>query len=273
MSTIKAEVQKLVADRFFDFTFVSQDSSSYLFDAGLKDGLISLIDMVEKIEGVKSARILYLYPSSTTTKLIEKIGSSKVFHSYFDMPLQHISKDLLKIMKRGKGVDKIKELLSCMRKYKDSFIRSTFIVGHPTETEEQFEQLCQFVDSFGFDRVNIFSYSDEEGTDAYNMSEKIPQHIIDKRANKLGDIVQKQTTNNLKNLINKTIKVVVDAPSSEHEYLLSSRALSWAPDIDGEILINDHELDDKIEFGKIYRANITSLIGNQLVGKIIKDTK
>jgi ribosomal protein S12 methylthiotransferase RimO len=273
LQTIKAEVQNLVASGYFDFTFVSQDSSSYLFDKGIKDGLCRLIDTIELIAGVKSARILYLYPSSTTTKLIDKIGNSKVFFSYFDMPLQHISKSMLKLMKRGKGAKKIKELLNRMRIYKDSFIRSTFIVGHPNETDKQFDKLCRFVKKFNFDRVNIFSYSDEEGTYAYDMKGKLKEKIINKRADKLGKIVQKQTKKHMKKLLNTTIDVVVDGKSSEHEYLLSARALSWAPNIDGEILINDHELDTDIQIGKIYKATITSQAGVYLMAKVLHSDK
>ncbi|RLA74973.1 MAG: 30S ribosomal protein S12 methylthiotransferase RimO [Epsilonproteobacteria bacterium] len=270
LNTIKAEVENLVNDGYFDFTFISQDSSSYLFDIGLKDGLIKLIDVVEKISGVRQARILYLYPSTTTTKLIDKIGSSKAFFSYFDMPLQHISQEILMKMKRGKGSTKIKELLKHMRKYKDSFIRSTFIVGYPGETKEQFKQLKNFVDEFNFDRVNIFSYSDEEGTNAYNSGDKIKQKTIDKRAKVLGKVVSKQTKKHLKNMIGKVFDVVVDSTSSEHEYLLSAKLTLWAPQIDGEILINENHLDEDISIGKIYKAKITNIAGNHLLGTIIK---
>ena len=141
---------------FYDFSFISQDSSSFLRDAGEKEGLIKLIDAVEQIEGVKSARILYLYPTTTSNALIERIISSPLFHNYFDMPIQHISDSMLKRMKRGAGRERIIEQLELMRKAPNSFIRTSFIVGHPGESEAEFQELLDFTKSFDFDRVNIF---------------------------------------------------------------------------------------------------------------------
>ncbi len=267
-STVK-EVEHLVGMGFYDFSFVSQDSSSYMRDFGVNDGLEQLIDEIEKIDGVKSARILYLYPSTTTLALINKIANSKLFHSYFDMPLQHINSNVLKIMKRGKGEEKLRELMDAMKEVPDSFIRSTFIVGHPGETQENFEELCDYVKEFEFDRVNVFSYSDEEGTSAYDTENKVDQETIDKRAEILGDIISSTTNKSLEAEIGKIFDVVVDGESDEHEYLLSARKLLWAPDIDGEIYINDNELDEQIKFGKIYKAKITELVGDKLMGTII----
>lgn len=269
LESIKKELENMVANGFYDFSFVSQDSSSYLRDHGIHDGLEQLIDMVEEIEGVKSARILYLYPSTTTLKLIDKIATSKTFHSYYDMPLQHISSNMLKIMKRGKGSEKLKELMNAMRDVKDGFVRSTFIVGHPGESEEDFQELCDFVEEFGFDRANVFSYSDEEDTPAYDMTNKIAQEVIDQRAEILGDIIAKTTQKSLANDIGKVFDVVVQGESDEHEFLLSSRKLLWERDIDGEIYINDNELESEIEFGKMYKAKITEIAGDKLLATII----
>ena len=110
LENIVNEVKNLVKKGYYDFSFLSQDSSSYMRDQGVSDGLINLIDEIEKIEGVKSARILYLYPSTTSKELISRIIASPIFHNYFDMPIQHISENMLTIMKRGSGAKKIKEL-------------------------------------------------------------------------------------------------------------------------------------------------------------------
>lgn len=270
LESIVKEVNALVKNGFYDFSFVSQDSSSFLRDHGINNGLEQLIDAVEKIDGVKSARILYLYPSTTTTELIKKIGDSKIFHSYFDMPLQHITQNMLKVMKRGKGSEKVKELMDEMKKIPDAFIRSTFIVGHPGESEEDFNELCEYVKEYKFDRANVFSYSDEEGTSAYERADKIEQEIIDKRAEILGEIIAQTTLESLNSELGKSFEVVVDGESDEHEYLLSARKLFWAPDIDGEIYINDKEIAEDIEFGKIYTVKITEIAGDKLLGTIIK---
>jgi ribosomal protein S12 methylthiotransferase RimO len=270
LGSIEAEVKNLVSQGYYDFSFVSQDSSSYLRDFNINDGLEQLITRVEKIDGVKSARILYLYPSTTTNSLIEKIANSKTFHTYFDMPLQHISSSVLKIMKRGKGAEQLKELMQHMKEMPNNFVRSTFIVGHPGETQEDFEELCEYLKEYKFDRVNVFSYSDEDGTTAFELENKIPQELIDKRAEILGDIITQTTLEKLEDEVGKEFEVVVDGESDEHEYLLSARKLSWAPEVDGEIYINDKEIVGEIEFGKIYIARITDLSGDKLLATIVK---
>ncbi len=270
LGSIESEVKNLVSQGYYDFSFVSQDSSSYLRDFNINDGLEQLISKVEQIEGVKSARILYLYPSTTTNSLIEKIANSKTFHTYYDMPLQHISSSVLKIMKRGKGSEQLKELMQHMKDMPDNFVRSTFIVGHPGETQEDFEELCNYLKEYKFDRVNVFSYSDEDGTTAYDLKDKVAQEVIDQRAEVLGDIITQTTQEKLESQIGEEFEVVVDGESSEHEYLLSARKLSWAPEVDGEIYINDKEITQEIKFGKIYTARMTELSGDKLLATIIK---
>jgi len=270
LGSIEAEVKNLVSQGYYDFSFVSQDSSSYLRDFNINDGLEKLIEKVEHIEGVRSARVLYLYPSTTTNALIEKISNSKTFHTYYDMPLQHISQNVLKIMKRGKGSEQLKELMHHMKEMPNNFVRSTFIVGHPGETQEDFEELCNYVKEYKFDRVNVFSYSDEDGTTAYTLEDKVPQEVIDKRAEILGDIITQTTIEKLQEEVGKEFEIVVDGESSEHEYLLSARKLSWAPEVDGEIYVNDKEIEEEIQFGKVYTARMTELSGDKLLATIIK---
>ena len=270
LASLVKEVKALVKKGYFDFTFVSQDSSSYLRDHGIKNGLELLIDEIEKVQGVKSARILYLYPSTTTKELIHKIGYSKIFHSYFDMPLQHISQNMLKIMKRGKGSEKLKELMDEMKKMPNAFVRTTFIVGHPGEEQADFDELCEYLKEYKFDRANVFSYSDEEGTTAYDRDDKIEQELIDERAEILGEIISETTMDSLEKELGQTYEVIVDKESDEHEYLLSARKLIWSPDIDGEIYINDKEIETEIEFGKIYTVQITEIAGDKLLGTIKK---
>ena len=272
LESLVKEVKSLVTRGYVDFSFVSQDSSSFLRDQDIKNGLELLIEEVEKIEGIKTARILYLYPSTTTLKLIDKIADSKVFVNYFDMPLQHITPSMLKIMKRGKGVEKLNELMNHMRTKPNSFVRTTFIAGHPGETIEDHEALCKYIEEFKFDRANVFSYSTEEGTTAALSKELIEQEIIDERAEVIGEIIAQTTQESLENEVGKTFEVYVDGESEEHEYLLSARKTLWAPDIDGEIYINDNELADgeQIKFGQIYTVKITELAGDKLLATVIK---
>jgi len=270
LASLIKEVKNLIKNGYNDFTFVSQDSSSFLRDLGIKNGLEQLISAVDEISEVSSARILYLYPSTTNLDLIKAIEDSKNFVNYFDMPLQHISSSLLKLMKRGKGVEHLRALMQGMRQTKDSFVRTTFIVGHPGETQADFEELCQYVETFGFDRANVFSYSDEDGTKAYTSDNKVEQETIDARAEVLGEIISRKTQESLEKEVGQTFDVYVDGESDEHEYLLSARKTLWAPDIDGEIYINDNELNEEIKAGVIYTATVTEISGDKLIAKIIK---
>jgi len=267
LSSITKEITALVDNGYYDFSFISQDSSSYGRDMGLKDGLVELIKEIEKIEGVKSARILYLYPSTTTFKLIDTISDSKVFQTYFDMPIQHIDNDMLRVMKRGFGEDKTIELLEYMKSKPNSFVRTSLIAGHPTETKESFDKLCEFMNDFDFDRFNVFSYSNEETTSAYKLPQ-LPQEEIDEMAEILGEIAEISTQKSLSNMVGKRLEAVVEKESDEHEYILSARPLNWAVDIDGEILINDTS-DISVDFGKTYTIQITQIAGEQLLATII----
>ena len=268
LSSIVKEVSMLVKDGYYDFSFISQDSSSYGRDMKMSDGLIELIQGVEAIEGVKSARILYLYPSTTTFALIDTIADSPVFQTYYDMPIQHIDNPMLKTMKRGFGEKKTIELLAHMKSKPNAFLRTSLIAGHPGENEMSFEKLCDFMTTFEFDRFNTFGYSNEETTSAFTL-EQISQEIIDERAEILGQIAEENTKTSLKAMVGKTITIVIDGESDEHEYLLSARPLHWAVDIDGEILINDAS-DLAVEYGKLYEAKVTELAGTQLLATLIK---
>ena len=258
------EIKKLKEKGFRDFSLASQDSSSYLRDFGIRDGLEQLIDEIDKIDGI-NVRILYLYPSTTTKRLIRKIFNSKNVQNYFDMPIQHISQRMLKIMKRNSSVTKLKELLNLMRE-EFSFVRTSVIVGHPGETEADFEEMKEFLKEFQFDRVNVFAYSDEEDTSAFNRNDKIPQEIIETRVTEIEKVVKKTTQQALKKYVGKTCKCFFDG-LTEDELFYSVRPKLWAPEIDGDILINESEIED-LEIGKLYDVEIRELAKDQLIGRI-----
>ena len=271
LAAVVTEVKALVEKGFYDFSFISQDSSSYLRDFDVQDGLGYLIDAIEEIEGVKSARILYLYPSTLSLEVLGKILSSKTFHNYFDMPIQHITENMLKLMKRGAGEERVKAQLNFMRKAPDSFVRTSIIVGHPGESDEEFEALCDFVKEFDFDRTTIFSYSDEEGTKAVTMDAlKIDKETIAKRIEILNAIVEAKTHKSLDKDIGKEVDIITIGESSEHAFFIGARKTSWAEDIDGEILINENESGEEVVFGKRYIAKISERAGENLIGTIIR---
>ena len=271
LENIVNEVKNLVKKGYYDFSFLSQDSSSYMRDHGVSDGLINLIDEIEKIEGIRSARILYLYPSTTNRELISRIIASPIFHNYFDMPIQHISENMLKIMKRGSGAKKIKELLNLMRNAKNSFLRTGVIVGHPGESEEDFEELCEFLEEFKFDRISAFAYSKEEDTASFEM-EQIPAKIISKRLSKIEKITKKAINESLQKELGKQIYASLEGISSEGEMFYAAKKDIWDKDIDGEILINESDVKE-LEIGSLYLCEVSDMVDQKLVATIIKKAK
>ena len=266
LENIVDEVQKLVKKGYYDFSFLSQDSSSYMRDHAVSDGLISLIDAVEKIEGVKTARILYLYPSTTSNALIERIIASPVFANYFDMPIQHTSDKMLKIMRRGSGAARIKELLNLMRSAPGAFLRTGVIVGHPGETDVEFDELCAFLQEFKFDRVSAFAYSKEEDTLSYEM-EQVSAKIISKRLSKIEKITRAAIEASFAQELGKKFIVSLEGESSEGEMFYAAKKALWDKDIDGEILINESDIE-QLETGGRYWCEITQVAGAQALGKI-----
>ena len=271
LENIVNEVKNLVKKGYYDFSFLSQDSSSYMRDHGISDGLINLIDEIEKIKGVRSARILYLYPSTTSKELISRIIASPIFHNYFDMPIQHISENMLKIMKRGSGAKKIKELLNLMRNAKNSFLRTGVIVGHPGESEEDFEELCEFLEEFKFDRISAFAYSKEEDTASFEM-EQIPAKIISKRLSKIEKITKKAINESLQKELGKQIYASLEGISSEGEMFYAAKKDIWDKDIDGEILINESDVKE-LEIGSLYLCEVSDVVDQKLVATIVKKAK
>ncbi len=268
IDSVIAEVQNLISQGFKDFSFISQDTSSFGRDLGNPTALIDLIKQVELLPGIKSARILYLYPSTTTFELIDAIASSPVFETYYDIPIQHISDKMLKVMKRGFGREKTVELLNYMRSKEGSFVRTAVIAGHPQESEADFNELKEFIKGFGFDRITVFEYSNEENTSAYAMEQTEPE-IISERATILGEIAKETMQKSLNAMLNREIRVMIDGESSEHEFLLTSRPSLWAPEIDGEVLINDTN-GFAVKHGDYFMAKVTQIAGFTPLATLLK---
>ena len=268
INSVLNELHQLIEQGFKDFSFISQDTSSYGRDIGNLNMLIDLIKQVELLPGIKSARILYLYPSTTTKELIDAIANSSLFATYYDMPIQHISNHMLKTMKRGFNKEKTIELLEYMRSKEDSFVRTAIITGHPGESEEDFLELKEFLNNFDFDRITVFEYSNEESTTAYTM-EQIDPEIISQRATEIGTIAKEAMVQSQKKLIGKEIELIIDGVSEEHELLLSARPTLWAPEIDGEILINDSN-DFAVNHGDYYRAKVTEVVDVTPLATLVK---
>ena len=233
--------------------------------------LVALIKHIEKIEGVKVARALYLYPTSTDERLIRAITDSPVFANYFDMPIQHINDKMLSLMKRGAGAARIKELLSLMRAAPNSFLRTGVIVGHPGEGEAEFDELCAFLREFKFDRISAFAYSKEEDTASFAMPQ-IPARTISRRLNKIEKITREAIYNSMRALVGKKMPLIIEGASSEGEFFYGAKPLSWDKDIDGEILINESCVQN-LKVGGLYECEITEFAGDRLLARVLKSSQ
>jgi len=265
--SILKEIGTLNSRGYFDFSLVAQDSSSYMRDKDIKNGLAGLIKKIDAIEGDFYARVLYLYPSTVDDNLINTIAASKRFLNYFDMPIQHISDKMLKIMKRGTGKAKTVELLKKMRAIPDSYLRTSVIVGHPGESDDDFAEMLGFIDEFDFDGVSVFEYSDEEGTDAYKMSGKVDKRIVAKRLKAIEKVINKKAAKKAKASLGQSFEAVFEGVSDEHEYLLKAKKKIWAPEIDGEILINESEVENP-QLGKLYKITATDAAKERVIARI-----
>ena len=233
--------------------------------------LVALIKRIEKIKGVKVARVLYLYPTSTDERLIRAIVDSPVFANYFDMPIQHINDKMLSLMKRGASAARIKELLNLMRAAPNSFLRTGVIVGHPGETDVEFDELCDFLQEFKFDRISAFAYSKEEDTASFAMPQ-IPARTISRRLNKIEKITREAIDNSMRALVGKKMPLIIEGASSEGEFFYGAKPLAWDKDIDGEILINESYVQN-LKAGGLYECEITEFAGDRLLARVLKSSQ
>nr|WP_314794123.1 MiaB/RimO family radical SAM methylthiotransferase [uncultured Campylobacter sp.] len=233
--------------------------------------LVALIKRIEKIKGVKVARVLYLYPTSTDERLIRTIVDSPVFANYFDMPIQHINDKMLSLMKRGASAARIKELLNLMRAAPNSFLRTGVIVGHPGEGEAEFDELCAFLQEFKFDRISAFAYSKEEDTASFAMPQ-IPARTISRRLNKIEKITREAIYNSMRALVGKKMPLIIEGTSSESEFFYGAKPLAWDKDIDGEILINESCVQN-LKVGGLYECEITEFAGDRLLARVLKSSQ
>ncbi|HIV49802.1 MAG TPA: 30S ribosomal protein S12 methylthiotransferase RimO [Candidatus Helicobacter avicola] len=270
LDSVIKELEILYSKGFRDFSFIAQDSSSFLRDVGVRDGLIQLIERIDSLQLPITARLLYLYPSTTSLELIESIANSRTFLPYFDMPIQHITDPMLKTMRRGANRATHEKLIESMDKIKGRFMRTSLIIGHPGESEEDFRQLCAFVEQSPFDRVNIFEYSPQEGTASFTLP-KIESKVVTKRIATINKILKAKQKASINALLGQKLEVVVEGISEVSEYFYSARARLWAREIDGEILINDiaDSLGD-IE-PKAYLCEVTQIKDNFVFGKLIAE--
>ena len=269
--SVIAEATQLVANGVREITLIGQDTTCYGEDFGMKDGLAELLDRLAQIEGLKWLRFLYAYPNKVTGRLLEVIAKHDNICKYMDVPLQHAAPNTLKRMKRGGGADIFLKMIEKVRvTVPDVVIRSTFITGFPGETEEDFQILTQFVRDAKLDWFGVFGYSDEEGSNAFALGEKVPQRTIEARRRSLMKLQQGISRKAKKSWVGRTVDVLVEGESEETPLLWEGRTQYQAPEIDGKLYINDFGPHETLIPGTFYRCEITESHDYDLVARVIE---
>ena len=264
------EARNLAAQGVREITLVSQDTTSFGLDIGVEDGLAHLLEALDKVEGLKWIRFLYVYPNMVSDKLIEVVSSSEKICKYIDMPLQHASAAVLRSMRRGGNRTSLTRMIERIRKgIPGVTFRTTMIVGFPGETEADFQELKSFCKDMEFDRLGVFAYSDEENTAAFELGRKLPSRSIERRRKILMEQQAKIAAKKNKALVGKELPILIEGPSDESDLLLQGRLESQAPEIDGVCLINDSEVG-QIHPGEFRTIRIARGLEHDLLGTIIR---
>jgi ribosomal protein S12 methylthiotransferase len=268
--SVVAEAERLALSGVREITLIGQDTTCYGEDFGLKDGLALLLEKLAGIEDLRWIRFLYAYPNKITGRLLDTIAAHEKICAYVDVPLQHASAAVLKRMKRGGGADVFLRSIEKMRRtIPDVTLRTSFIVGFPGETENEFEQLCEFVRQAEFDWMGAFGYSDQEGAQAFALEEKLPAREIERRRKHLMQIQRRISKKRKKALIGQELELLLEGVSDESDLLLEGRTPMHAPEIDGKVFVNDVPEGLQPLPGEFYCCQITEAHDYDLVAKII----
>ena len=264
MEDLIKEAQFLSAQGVKELILIGQDTTDYGKDLYGKRNISELVNKLSLIDGIEWIRIMYAYPSHFPEDLIETISSNPKVCKYIDLPLQHISDNVLKSMRRGITKKRTIELIGKLRnKIPDLTLRTTFIVGYPEETEKDFEELCNFVQDIKFERFGVFTYSMEENTASYKLGDPIPSEIKEERKAILMEIQKEISLNKNKEMIGKELKVIID--EKENKFYVA-RTERDAPEVDGEVYIQKSK--NHIQIGKFYSAEIYDCNEYDLFGKL-----
>jgi ribosomal protein S12 methylthiotransferase len=268
--SIIEEARDLAKQGVKELVLIAQDSSRYGEDLGEVDALAALIRALGEIEDIEWVRVMYAYPTHISDAFLAAIAETPKAVKYLDMPLQHASRNVLKLMKRGGTRESLEKLIRRVReKVPGIAIRTTFITGFPGETDEDFEELMTFVRNCRFDNVGVFTYSDEEGTPAFDLPDKVDPKIAKQRRNRLMKEQAKISKQLNRSKIGKTYKVLFEGVSQESDLLFQGRLQGQAQEIDGYILINDMPEDLQPAIGAIYDVRISEAHEYDLIGEIV----
>ncbi|MDO8795151.1 MAG: 30S ribosomal protein S12 methylthiotransferase RimO [Vicinamibacterales bacterium] len=267
VASIVQEAQQLAAGGVRELLLISQDTTFYGIDRGERRALVTLLRALDQVEGLEWIRLLYLYPTTITDAVLDAIADSRKVCRYIDLPLQHASDAVLKRMRRpGTRASYLKLLEKIRTRLPGVTLRTTFIVGYPGETDEDFEALQAFVREVQFDHVGVFTYSHEEGTPAFALTDDVPAAVKTRRQRQLMKLQQGIVARAQKRRIGDRIRLVVDGPAAEHELVLRARTVGQAPDIDPQVYLTECD-PSEFSTGQFIEAEITGSQGYDLLAR------
>ncbi len=265
--SIIAEAEHFAQHGVKEFNLISQDTTMYGVDLKMNNGLVQLLKSLAKINGIEWMRLFYCYPTFINSELIEYIASEEKVCNYVDVPLQHTHDFMLKRMKRQETEKGVRSMIDELRtKVPGIALRTTFITGFPGETDEHFKHLLEFVREVEFDHVGVFTYFHEEGTTAYNYQDLVPNKIAVSRRDELMSAQQEINRKKNKARVGKILPVLVEGADPEEEYLVTGRLATQAPEIDGQVIIEESE----VEIGQISPMLITGSTDYDLVARQVE---
>ena len=268
--SIVAEAHQLAEEGVKELILVAQDSSRYGEDLGKQDALPQLMRELSHTDGIEWVRVMYTYPTHISDAFLDVMAEEPKAVKYLDIPLQHASQNVLKLMKRGGNRASLERLIERVRRRVPGIaVRTTFITGFPGETDADFQELLAFIKQVEFDRVGVFTYSDEEGTPAYDLSNKVEPKIAKKRRDRLMKEQAKISLRHNKAKVGEVFQVLFEGESTESDLLWQGRLKTQAPDIDGCVLINDVPAAFVAQPGQVVNVLITEAQEYDLVGRIV----
>ncbi len=256
VDSIVREARALAERGVRELLLISQDTSFYGIDRGERGQLARLLRELNTVDGLTWIRLLYLYPTTITDDVLAAMAECEKVCRYVDLPLQHASADVLKRMRRPGNRQTYDKLLARIRgRVPGVTLRTTFIVGFPGESDADFAELEAFVQDTGFDHVGVFTYSHEEGTRAFGLTDDVPARVKRKRRDALMSRQKRIVAASQKRRLGAEVEVVIDGPSPEHELVLQGRTEGQAPDIDAVVYLTDCD-PGLYQHGELIRAQI-----------------
>lgn len=271
LESLVTEAHQLAETGIKELVLIAQELTGYGTDLDMKDGLLQLLDRLEKIDGIEWIRLMYAYPWNFTEPLIERLGQGKVL-PYVDIPLQHVSQHILDEMRRHIDRETQDKLLHRLKEIPGMVLRTSLIAGFPGETEADVDELEAWIKEIEFDRLGVFEYSAEAGTVAGEREDQIPDEVKSARRDRLMMVQQQIHAKKMATMIGKELKVLVDGQSEEHELVTVGRYYGQAPEIDGQVFLSYETCDrEPADIGDFVKVRVVESSEYDLVGSVLDD--